>query len=615
MPRQLLLTLLPSTVNTSLLFYMQINLSRFSVFLSVSLLLQILPGCISLPESTKPAQPGIQIEPVVSPEENEVSRPESSHTKSNNDIDQASFSPETLYSLLVAEISGHRGRLDIALSQYMKQAEVTRDPKVVARANRIARYMRAPKPILDTASLWVEVEPDSIEARQVAAQQLMVFGRHEEALKHVDILLKLSANINLDELIKSASHLQPNEREKLIKNISQLAQKHRSNAKLALAQGVLLEMNKQNTEALKLFRDIHKHHPDFIPALISQARLLSKLGKKKEALTLLAKTVKKHPENIRLKLFYAQRLLQSGELKKAQDQLSSAQALSPDDSKLLFSLGMIYLENDLSEQARPFFERLIKIGKNANDAHFYLAAIDKDAKHLSAALEHLYKVQPGRNFVSARIQIADILNQQDKTVEAAESLISDRKKYPQFSSVLFLAQSDLLTKRERFEESYQLLEQALLSHANHPQLLYSKAMVAEKLLKLDVMEKDLLTIIENDPQNASALNALGYTLADRKLKLDEALTYITRAYTLAPNDPAIIDSMGWVHYRLNNLEKALIHLRKAYQIMPDQEIAAHLGEILWVSGYKKEARGIWADSLKKNPESKILKAVMTRFQP
>jgi tetratricopeptide (TPR) repeat protein len=603
---------------------MQINFSRFLVIALISASLQLLSGCASISGSTllktktgetTSTQPGSLDEPASSQEQNATSHSAADKTDLDNEIEQASFSPETLYSLLVAEIAGHRGRLDVALNQYLKQAEVTRDPKVVARANRIARYMRAPKPVLDTALLWIEVEPDSIEARQVATQQLIMFGRHEEALEQVDILLKLSADINLDGLIKSASRLQPAALETLIKNVSQLSQKHSSNAKLMLAHGLLLEMNKQNSEALKSFKGILKYQPDNIPAFIAQARLLTRLGKKDEARTLLAKAVKKHKKNIKLKLFYAQQLIQDGELDKAEKQLAAAQALSPNDNKLLFSLGMIYLENELGEQARPYFERLIKIGSNTDDAHFYLAVIDEDAKRLDSALEHLRKVKPSRNFVNARIQIASILDQQGKIEEASLALTSDRKKFPQFSSVFFLAQSELLENRQRHQDAYQILQQALLTHKDHPQLLYSKAMIAEKLNKLDVMENDLLTIIQNDPQNASALNALGYTLADRGERLDEALTYITRAYNLAPSDPAIIDSMGWVQYRLNNLEKAVKHLRAAYKIMPDQEIAAHFGEVLWVSGQQEEAKTVWQESLKANPESEILKAVMKRFLP
>ncbi|MBL4606861.1 MAG: tetratricopeptide repeat protein [Pseudomonadales bacterium] len=560
-------------------------------------------------------QPEKAIEPENSSTKNIRSHPEDKRDGDEDGFGESSFSPETLYSLLVGEIAGHRGRLDVALNQYIKQAEVTRDPKVVARANRIARYMRAPKPTLDTALLWVEVEPNAIEAKQVAAQQLIIFGRYDEALEQIDTLLKLSADINLDGLIQSASRLDPQALGTLIISVSKLSQKHAKNAKLMLAHGLLLEINKRDSDALKIFKCIHKIQADYTPAYIAQARLLTKMGKRKSAKTLLAKAVKKHKQNIRLRLFYAQELIHDKELNKAEKQLSAAQALSPSDSKLLFTLGMIYLENDLTEQARPYFERLINIAQNTDNAHFYLAVIDEKAGRLEPALEHLRKVKPSKTFVNARIQIANILDQQNKSAEAAEAMASDREKFPQFSSIFFLAQSELLAQRERYEESYQLLEQALLVHKDHPQLLYSKAMIAEKMNKLDIMEKDLLRIIDSNPQNASALNALGYSLANRGERLDEALTYITRAYALAPDDPAIIDSMGWVLYRLNDLEKAVAHLRAAYKKMPDQEIAAHFGEVLWASGQKEEAKSVWQESLKKNPESEILKVVIKRFLP
>ncbi|MBV1870814.1 MAG: tetratricopeptide repeat protein [Gammaproteobacteria bacterium] len=594
---------------------MQKKTLHFLALLFISGLFQTLLGCTSQPEPTQPLSPVTSPEPSTSAAQEKVTNSTVVNSQFTELIGQDEFSTESLYSLLIAEIAGHRGRLDITLNQYLKQAEITRDPKVVARANRIARYMHAPKPILDTARLWVDVEPDSIEARQVLAQQLMVFGLHEEALIHVDTLLRLSANINIDELIKSASRLNHAERDKLIQMITQLSQKHPSNPSLLLGRGMLFEMNQQNPEALQSFAQTLKLQPDFIPALISKARLLSRLEREKEALSLLSKAVKRHPKNVRLRLVYAQQLLLTKNLKEAEDQLSAAQALSPNDEKLLFSLGMIYIKNGLSTKARPYFERLVKTGANTSNAHYYLAAIDEGTKHLNAALAHLHQVKSGRNLVGARIQIADILDQQNKTTEAINSLTKDQTTYPQFSSIFILAHSELLTNKKRYEESYQLLKQALLTYENHPQLLYRKAMVAEKLLKLDEMEEDLLNIIENDPQNASALNALGYSLADRGKRLDEALTYIARAYALAPNDPAIIDSMGWIHYRLNDLQKALDYLRKAYEVMPDQEIAAHFGEVLWISGQKEEAQTVLQEALKRNPESEIINAVMTRFQP
>ena len=216
---------------------------------------------------------------------------------------------------------------------------------------------------------------------------------------------------------------------------------------------------------------------------------------------------------------------------------------------------------------------------------------------------------------SARIRIAHLLNTLGHPDQALESIQQDRKSHPEFSLFFFLAESELLAEQKKIQSAYELLEQALLQHTQNPQLLYSKAMIAEQLDKFDIMESDLSAVIELNPNNAAALNALGYTLADRGIRLDEALALIKKAYEITPNDPAIIDSMGWIQYRLGNHEIAISYLRTALEMLPDQEIAAHLGEVLWVSGRPDQAKNVWHKALTETPDSLVLKATMQHFIP
>jgi tetratricopeptide (TPR) repeat protein len=166
-----------------------------------------------------------------------------------------------------------------------------------------------------------------------------------------------------------------------------------------------------------------------------------------------------------------------------------------------------------------------------------------------------------------------------------------------------------------YKESYEILKQALDAQPDHPELLYDAALAAEKLDRIDVAETNLRRLIVLKPDHAQAYNALGYTLADRTDRLAEARDYIEKALKLSPEDPFILDSMGWVEYRLGNYAQGLQYLQRAYQQRPDPEIAAHLGEVLWTKGKKSEAEKVWRDSLRDNPDSEELQKVIKKFMP
>src|SRR5205085_7132546 len=166
-----------------------------------------------------------------------------------------------------------------------------------------------------------------------------------------------------------------------------------------------------------------------------------------------------------------------------------------------------------------------------------------------------------------------------------------------------------------WNETYDMLSKAVVTYPNSFELLYDRAMAAERVDKIDVLEKDLRRVIVMKPDYAHAYNALGYTLAEKTHRLAEARDLIEKAYKLSPDDPFILDSLGWVYYRLGNVDTALKHLQSAYDARPDPEIAAHLGEVLWKSGQRDAAQKVWRAALAENPNHESLLAVMQKYRP
>jgi len=524
-----------------------------------------------------------------------------------------SFKPETLYSLILAEIAAQRNRMDVTLSQYVQQAHDTRDLGIVIRANRIARYMGSHKASLNTSTLWVELEPESIEARQVVITELLHYRNYSDAIKNIDKLLDYQPNLNFDHLIENTQQLMPHERPQLIEQFKPLTVSHKNSASTWFTYALILKQNTQYQKALDATEMALSLEPAYASAMITKGSLLSLLGEQKKAHKWLKKSIKQLPDNSRLRIVYARMLINDQQYAKAQEQFSILVEQSPNNGDLILSLAILTLENDLPKQAEAYLNRLIKINQRPNDAHFFLGELYRSQNRLDEAIAQYREVKTGNKLLTARAYIATTLGELGRVDEARQSLSDDRELYPDYAIQLYVTESAILADHKLNEESLRILSEALQKYPENPDILYNRAMLGEKLNQLDLFESDLKTILKSEPDHAMALNALGYTLADRSERLTEALGYISRAIEINPNDPAILDSMGWVQYRLGNYETALEYLQTAVGIMNDHEIAAHLGEVLWESGQKDKARKVWNEALKLQSDSQPLMQVINKY--
>ena len=585
--------------------------------------LATLNACTTSGQSTSNSQADSDISTSVKPTSedshahNSESRPPPlivNSTSSPSETDRA-FTPESMYALLVAEIAVQRNRLDVTLGQYSQQAHITRDLAVVARANRIAKFMNAKQATLDTALLWLEIDPLSVEAHQTTAATLINYGRYNEALIHIDHLLAQNVEVNFDYLVNTARQLDQAKKQALSEEFQHLTEKYPAHPQSWFTSAILMQLSGDFNGALGAVEQSLALYPDYVSAKITKGKLLTATQKPNEGIKYLAKAVKKHPDHIRLRIVYAQLLISADELSKAQKEFAHLVEKSPQNGDLILSLSLLYLEKNLLDEAELYLKKLLPLNQRVEEANFHLAQIYQQKDQPELALKHLDYVKSGSLLLNARIQKANLLFDQGKIKEGRTSLSNDRAKMPQYQVQLYLAESDLLVKQEQYTEAQEVLNTALQQHPDNNTILYSRAMISEKLDRVDQLEIDLRNIIAKEPNNAAALNALGYTLADRTNRHAEALQYITKAMKITPDDPAIIDSMGWVQYRLGNLEEAIKLLREAILLLPDPEVAAHLGEVLWVSGQQEEAKKVWEKALEKKKGSKILKQVMSKFIP
>lgn len=524
----------------------------------------------------------------------------------------SSFTEDTVYSLLTAELAGQRNRFDIALDNYVTQAINTQDPGISERAFRIAEYLGADQAALDTSLIWAKNAPHDLEAQRAAAIQLARSGRYDDSMTYMEKVLQGKGDTHFDFLALSAADTDQDTRNGLTKSFDRLLQKHPKNSQLVFGKALLLQQDDEAEAALKLLEQNPPEEGEIAPILL-RARLLQNLNRGKEAIPLLEKSIKKYPDDKRLRLTYARTLVEQDRMEDAKVQFANLVQQYPDDDELRYSLALVCLEAKAWDEAKGYLEELIERESHVDSAHLNLGRIAEENNDPQAALLEYAKVGPGNDYLPAQLRQTDILMSNGRTDEAEKRLVAAREAEPDYAIQLYLIQAETLSANNQAERAWKVLQQALLQYPDDLNLLYTRAMQAEKRNDLAQMEKDLRLIIKRDPDNAMALNALGYTLSDRTTRYAEAKVLIEQAHKLNPEDPAVLDSLGWVNYRLGNLDEAERLLRQALERFPDQEVAAHLGEVLWANGKQREARQIWEKFLKEQPESPILRGTIKRL--
>jgi tetratricopeptide (TPR) repeat protein len=524
----------------------------------------------------------------------------------------SSFSEETIFSLLSAELAGQRNRFDIALDNYVTQAINTQDPGISERAFRIAEYLGADQAALDSSLIWAKNAPDDLEAQRAAAIQLARAGRYDDSMVYMEKVLQGKGDTHFDFLALSAADTDQDTRNGLMKSFDRLLQKHPNNSQLIFGKALLLQQDDEPEAALKLLEQHPPEEGEIAPILL-RARLLQNLNRGKEAIPLLEKSIKKYPGDKRLLLTYARMLVEQDRMEDAKVQFANLVQQYPDDDELRYSLALVCLEAKAWDEAKGYLEDLIARESHVDSAHLNLGRIAEERNDPQAALLEYAQVGAGNDYLPAQLRQADILMNNGRTDEAEKRLAAARDAEPDYAIQLYLIQAETLSANKQGDRAWKILQQALLQYPDDLNLLYTRAMQAEKRNDLAQMEKDLRLIIKRDPDNAMALNALGYTLSDRTTRYAEAKELIEKAHQLNPEDPAVLDSLGWVNYRLGNLDEAERLLRQALERFPDQEVAAHLGEVLWANGKQREARQIWEKFLKEQPESPILRSTIKRL--
>ena len=522
------------------------------------------------------------------------------------------FPADTLFALLTAEIAGQRNRFDIALGNYLEQAERTRDAGIIRRAMEISEFLGAQQHALEMALLWTEIAPDDPDALRSAALQLARAGQHADAMQIMQQVLTLEDDTHFDLLALAALQADSATRQGLLDNLLDLLQRHPGNPQLSFAAALLLQENQQLEEALALLEQHSKTNRSAASVML-HSRLHAGLGQLEQALSVLQQGVAEFPDDHRMRLLLARMLVNTDDLAGATQHFRELARQNPDDNDLALALAVIELERGDTDAAITELTWMLEQDPDNTSALFHLGQALEQGGQLDEALATWQSIPVSDEYLPSRLRITRLLTEQHNVDLLARLMQDERNRHPQQALALYLMEIEALLPAHT-EQAMQRANEGLTQFEQNTNLLYVRALLAERLGDPSGLETDLRSILQREPENAMALNALGYTLADRNERLDEALKLIQQAHKLKPEDPAILDSLGWVHYRLGNTQRAEDLLRQAFNAFPDPEIAAHLGEVLWQQGKHQEARSIWGQGAEGADDSSLIDATRTRLK-
>ncbi|MFG6178338.1 tetratricopeptide repeat protein [Halomonas sp. THAF12] len=498
---------------------------------------------------------------------------------------------EGLSTLLVAEIAGQRGDYRRATIGYLDTAERYSAPELAERAALAARFDEDPTLLEEAARRWQDLDPGSQAPARLRASLAVQRGDWATALEQRLTLLEEGGDGDLLEFVEGALDAGASPAP-LLARLREAAPATDDPVDIELAMALLEASVDEPAAARRRLDRLADRYPERPEVWRIGAEIALVANAAERARTAARRGLDLTPGDPRLMLVLARAEIRLGNLAAAESTTNALLDDHGDRPQLRMALARLYLEENHPPAARRLLLPLVEEDNTPNVVFLLLGGIAEEQGEVDNALLYYRQVPPGDNFLLARASAARMLIADDRLVDARAFLRKERLDHPDIASQLTSLEVELLDAAGAREQANALLDSRLARHPHDAQLRYQRAMRAYQDGDLAAMEADLRTIIENDPGNANALNALGYTLADEDVegRLEEARSLIERALAIEPENPAIIDSRGWVEYRLGNPEAALPWLERAWAAMPDQEVAAHLIEVLWALGERERAR-------------------------
>ncbi len=518
-----------------------------------------------------------------------------------------------MFNILAAEMAAQRGDHSAAFDYYRRAAQQTDHPSVAARGAKLSIHSQNVQQTIEATQRWVELEPENIEANRILGALYLRDQQLQQAQQQFGKLLKLHEKEPLVGFQVVAEQLskEPDSAgaEQVLKGLVENAVEQ---PEAWYIQGWYFNRKKQHKKALPAIDRALQLKPNWGKAVVLRVSVLEALGRSSELNKFLQQQVKDAPGDADVLVRYGQSLLKQERIHEAVLQFEQALELRPRSAQILSALSLIHISEQKFEKARPLLMRLMELPGQKDKANYYLGEMEKGLKNLPDAIAHFASVGKGALYLNARVEMATLLAEDD--VDAGVSILRGISVHdPRKKVQVMMIEAGILEGAERFSDAIKVYDQALKLSPENEELLYSRAMAADQNGDLVALERDLQAIVKKNPNHYHAWNALGYTLTLRTNRYAEAKGYLEKALALRPKDFYVLDSMGWVLYKMKEIDAALDYLERAFKAKPDAEVAAHLGEVRWVNGEYEAAKQIWRQGKQLDGNNKVLLETLRRF--
>ena len=554
-----------------------------------------LSGCSTLPEA----------EPATA-----LAAPAAKQSVAVDEPPETPIPEDNLLPLLQAEFALRARDYNQAVALLTEQAAILTDPALARRALRLAEFVTDAERAAAMAVRLVELDPADGAAQAAASGWLSRTGRPVAALEFAGNAYELGHPVNVATTLGNYEQMDDDSKAAIAEALHDLAARWPDDNEIAIASSLLARLEQDWRRAESFLLPVLERSPEDVRAIMlwTQLQLDQSVP---NPLQRLEDAVAAFPANQELRLQYARLLGSEGDYTGAREQFALLLEVDPTNPELLSTAALLDFELEFYDAAQLKFEQLIALGERPDEAHYYIGRIEMSRDRYPEAIESFAQVGPSREFRDAKARAATLLADTAFASDIRDFFEAQRRAFPGNAEQLFLLEADAL--RDWDGEALKAYDRGLTAFPRSFSLLYGRAMVHEADGELTAMETDLRRILEQDPNHAATLNALGYTLTNHTERYEEAADLIERALALSPGDPAILDSLGWVYYKLGQLAQSEALLRQAHQAFPDPEVAAHLGEVLWIQGKQIEARDIWRDGLSRVPDHSIILEAVQRL--
>lgn len=517
----------------------------------------------------------------------------------------------SLVPLLRAEFALRNLEFERGLDLLLEQALLLDDPTIARRTLQLAQYLENQDAALQAALRLTELDEQDAAAAITSMALLAQSGALIRALHYADTALQRGGRPNIPALIPYYETHPRADQLTFARELQELALQWPGNLDIGLTVALVARLDNDDQRALAELDAALLRHPEDTRALVIWTQTKIEMGHA-DAFARIESAIDTLSEPQDTQFQYARLLASAERFSEAEQVLTALIESVPDEPEYRLNIAMLQINLDQLDRAELSLRALIDLGAHLDQAHLYLGRVYESLGQFDAAVAEYGQVRPSDSYREAIQRAGNLLLEDGDTYRLDAFFDAQREQFAQQTETLYVIQAEILRDGAPLN-AMAIYDQGIAHVPQSLALKYGRAMLAESMGDIEVMESDLRDILRQQPNNAMTLNALGYSLTLHTTRYEEATSLIEAALQLRPGDPAFLDSLGWVYFKMGRAIEAEDYLRNAYTQLPDPEVAAHLGEVLWHRGKSDQAKAVWRDGLRRSPNNPLIREVLQRL--